>query len=157
VDRERRLERVGGARVGADRLDADAHQRALVGDPACALDVEAGRVRAGLVGVEELRLVVARASQPVSTAASRRPGRGPCVGLELADVVDGQEEVGVLGGLRRLVDHDGRPDEPLRRDRATSSPSRPLTQWIGASKCVPTCSPISSQYHAQAGRGRRTR
>ena len=34
---------------------------------------------------------------------------------------------------------------------ATSSPSLPLIQWIGASKCVPTCSPISSQYHAHAG------
>ena len=48
---------------GADGLDADAHQRALVGDPARTLDVEAGCVRAGLVGVEELRLVV-RAGVP---------------------------------------------------------------------------------------------
>ena len=34
---------------------------------------------------------------------------------------------------------------------ATSSPSRPVTQWIGASKCVPTCSPMVSAAHAQAG------
>src|SRR3954468_17904354 len=34
---------------------------------------------------------------------------------------------------------------------ATSSPSRPVIQWIGASKCVPTCSPTVSVAHAQAG------
>ena len=34
---------------------------------------------------------------------------------------------------------------------ATSLPSWPVTQWIGASRCVPTCSPIVSAYQAQAG------
>src|SRR3954469_2757048 len=34
---------------------------------------------------------------------------------------------------------------------ATSSPSRPVIQWIGASKWVPTCSPTVSVFHAQAG------
>ena len=37
------------------------------------------------------------------------------LGLELADVVDREAEVGVLRGLGRLVDHHGRPDQPLRR------------------------------------------
>ena len=32
-----------------------------------------------------------------------------------------------------------------------SAPSLPVTQWIGASTCVPTCSPIVSVYHAHAG------
>src|SRR4051794_37227935 len=34
---------------------------------------------------------------------------------------------------------------------ATSSPSRPVIQWIGASKWVPVCSPSSSTVHAHAG------
>src|SRR3954449_8719748 len=34
---------------------------------------------------------------------------------------------------------------------ATSSPSRPVIQWIGASKWVPTCSPTVSVFQAQAG------
>src|SRR5262245_6716098 len=34
---------------------------------------------------------------------------------------------------------------------ATSSPSRPVIQWIGASKWVPTCSPTVRVAQAQAG------
>ena len=40
-----------GTGVGADCLDADPDERALLREPAGALDVEAGGVRAGLVGV----------------------------------------------------------------------------------------------------------
>src|SRR3954466_13622160 len=43
---------------------------------------------------------------------------------------------------------------PTRRSGATlatSSPSRPVIQWIGASKWVPTCSPTVSSDHAHAG------
>src|SRR4051812_30599374 len=43
---------------------------------------------------------------------------------------------------------------PTRREAgtlATSWPSLPVIQWIGASKCVPTCSPTVSVYQAQAG------
>ena len=32
-----------------------------------------------------------------------------------------------------------------------SLPSLPVTQWMGASTWVPTCSPIVSVYHAHAG------
>src|SRR6185437_4801917 len=32
-----------------------------------------------------------------------------------------------------------------------SAPSLPVTQWMGASVCVPTCSPMVSVYQAQAG------
>src|SRR3954452_1630414 len=34
---------------------------------------------------------------------------------------------------------------------ATSSPSRPVIQWIGASKWVPTCSPTVNVDQAHAG------
>ena len=43
------------------------------------------------------------------------------------------------------------PTSRLGATEATSLPSLPLIQWIGASKCVPVCSPISSTSHAQAG------
>src|SRR5215469_8356071 len=33
----------------------------------------------------------------------------------------------------------------------TSSPSRPVTQWHGASKCVPVCSPVVMSFQYQAG------
>jgi hypothetical protein len=33
----------------------------------------------------------------------------------------------------------------------TSSPSRPVTQWIGASKWVPVCSPVVKLFQYQAG------
>src|SRR5438128_6245381 len=43
---------------------------------------------------------------------------------------------------------------PIRRCGGicdTSSRSRPVIQWIGASTCVPTCSPPSNQFQYQAG------
>src|SRR4051812_31832182 len=43
------------------------------------------------------------------------------------------------------------PTSRLGGTLATSSPSLPVIQWIGASKCVPTCSPTVSVYQAQAG------
>src|SRR5215467_5199510 len=33
----------------------------------------------------------------------------------------------------------------------TSSPSPPVTQWQGASKCVPVCSPVVMSFQYQAG------
>ncbi|HEY2636789.1 MAG TPA: cyclase family protein, partial [Solirubrobacteraceae bacterium] len=64
----------------------------------------------------------------------------------------GVETVGIDAGAAGGMD----PPFPLHNlllgaAEATSSPSRPVIQWIGASKCVPTCSPISSTSQAQAG------
>ena len=33
----------------------------------------------------------------------------------------------------------------------TSAPSRPVIQWIGASRCVPVCSPVVMLFQYQAG------
>jgi len=33
----------------------------------------------------------------------------------------------------------------------TSLPSRPVAQWMGASKWVPTCSPVAMSFQYQAG------
>ena len=58
VARERRVERVRGAGVGADGLHADADDRGLFGKPSRAVDRDAGRVRSGLIGVQEGLLAV---------------------------------------------------------------------------------------------------
>ena len=139
------------ARVGADGLDADADQAGLVREPMGALAVEAGRVRAGLVGVEEGSLVV-RAGVPAG--AQQQPavlGQRAVLGLEGADVVDVSRKSGSSAASADLSIITAGPTSRCTGTEATSSLSLPLTQWIGASKCVPTCSPISSQYHAQAG------
>ena len=75
VDRERRVEAVRGARVGADRLDADADDRRLLGQPARALGVRAGRVAA----VEERVLVVgARVPAGAQQQPAARRAAAPC-------------------------------------------------------------------------------
>src|ERR1700756_4457359 len=43
------------------------------------------------------------------------------------------------------------PTSVLGSMEPMSLPSLPVTQWIGASTWVPTCSPIVSVYHAHAG------
>ena len=78
--------------------------------PARALGVRAGRVAA----VED-RLLVRGARVPAG--AQKQPAAlGQCavLGLEGADVVEGEQVVGVLGGLGGLVDHGRRPDQPGR-------------------------------------------
>ena len=74
VDREGRVEGVRGARVGADGLHADAHDRRDLGQPARGLDVRAR----GLGAVEE-RLLVVGAGVPAGAqeqpAARRAAGR----------------------------------------------------------------------------------
>ena len=79
--REGRVEGVRGAGVGADGLHPDADHRRLLGHPSGALRAHAGRVRAGLVGVEERPPGAERgrptrcgsSSQPPSGAARARP------------------------------------------------------------------------------------
>ena len=58
---------------------------------------------------------------------------------------------GLLGDLGGHVDHHRRSDETARLSWSTHGLSFPVTQWQGASKCVPTCSPISIQFQYQAG------
>ena len=57
-----------------------------------------------------------------------------------ADPTDGLLDVVVAGPMSR---RGGTCD--------TSSFSWPVTQWMGASKCVPTCSPPSNEFQYQAG------
>jgi len=69
-------------------------------------------------------------------------------GLQVGDV---EEVVGVLARLRRLVDDGGGTDEVFRVDWETSSLSLPVTQWFGASRWVPVCSPVRMLFQYQAG------
>ena len=79
-------------------------------------------------------------------------GQRPVLGLPRLDVLDLEQEVGVLGGLGGEVEHHGRARSagapaPGRRPRRR----RPVTQWIGASKWVPVCSPVVMLFQYQAG------
>src|SRR5439155_14699509 len=111
VARERRVERVGEAGVGTHRLHADTDDRPFLGEPAGAVDRDAGRV----AGVGELVGVVAAA---VPAGAVQQPaalGQRTVLGLPGGDVVDGQQEVWVVGGPVGEVQHHRRRDQPGRR------------------------------------------
>src|SRR5581483_681586 len=95
VTRERRVEAVGGASVGADRLDADPDDRRLLGQPAGAGDRDAGGVRPGLVRVQESGLVVG-AGVPAGSEQQPAAGRQRAVlALPGVEVLDLQQEVRV--------------------------------------------------------------
>ena len=53
-----------------------------------------------------------RASHPVRYSSQPSTGNGPWRSSHPADVVDLQQEVGVVGGGRREVEHDGGRDQP---------------------------------------------
>src|SRR5712692_1568825 len=113
---EWRVEGVGRARVGANRLHADPNEGTLLRQPLSQLDVDARRMRAGLVRVEECLLVI-RAGIPAR--AVEEPGgfrQRTVLPLEPPDVIEGQEVVGIRLRLLRLVDHDRRADQPFDRN-----------------------------------------
>src|SRR5206468_3009052 len=60
---EWRVEGVGRTRVGADSLDTDAADRALIRQPLSQFDIDARRVRTGFVRIQE-RLLVTRTGVP---------------------------------------------------------------------------------------------
>jgi hypothetical protein len=71
-------------------------------------------VRLAVAGVEELVLV---AGPGVPAGAQEQPaalGERAVLGLEGADVVEGEQVVGVLGRLGGLVDDDRRADQAAR-------------------------------------------
>src|SRR3989442_795441 len=107
---------MGRTRVGANRLHADAVKGALARQPLGQLDVDAGRMRSGLVCIQEGFLVI-RARVPAGAIEQRGALRQCTVlALEGADVIQGEEGVGIGLRLLRLVDHDRRADQPSDRD-----------------------------------------
>ena len=149
VARERRIERVGRAGVGADRLHPDALDRRLLGQPLGAGDRDAGRVAA--VGV---RVRVGASGRP--SRSGEQPAAGRAAGRarprNAVDVLDLEQEVRrrpppVRSRRARRPARPAAGPAPARRRR----PSRPVTQWIGASKCVPVCSPVEMLFQYQAG------
>src|SRR5215216_1950283 len=102
VERERRIKASGRTSVDADGLHTDADDRALFGEPAGALGVEAG------VGpiIEEEFLVV---SASVPAPAEEQPatlGQWPVLGLAGAHIPDGPQVVGISFRIGGFVDHD---------------------------------------------------
>ena len=89
--------------------------RRLLGQPSRALHRDAGRVRPGLVGVEEVLLAVRPGvpAGPVQQPAA--VGQRPVVGLPLHDVIGLQQEVRVGRRLRAEIQHDGRRDQAGHR------------------------------------------
>ena len=80
-------------------------------------------------------------------------GSAPCSASHALMCVDLEEEV-----------RDRRPPRPVQSSTAAGAISwragtcddigrlsRPVTQWIGASKCVPVCSPVEMLFQYQAG------
>src|ERR687897_16478 len=107
VERERRIKASGRTSVDADGLHTNADDRALLGEPAGALGVEAG---VGPVVEEELLVV----SASVPARAEEQPatlGQWPVLGLEGAHILDGQQIVGISSRLDGFVDHDRRRHE----------------------------------------------
>lgn len=104
-----------GAGVGADRLYADPDDRCLARQPLGTLGREARGVRACVVGVEKA-VLVRRACVPAGAADQPAAlGQGAVLGFPSLDVIDLHEEVGVLGDLRREVEHRGRGDQLHQR------------------------------------------
>jgi hypothetical protein len=113
---ERRVEPMGAAGVRTDRLDADSDDRCLLGQPARTLRFDAGGVRAGHVGVQE-RVLVRGAGVPAGPVQQPAAvGQRAVVLLPFPYVLDGQQEVGVGGGLEGRVQDHGGGHEPARLD-----------------------------------------
>ena len=119
VDGERRVEAAGGARVDADRLDAEADDVALRRQPAR----PPPRPGPGVTGpcgpdVEE-RLGVLRPRAPARAEEHPRAGRASAVlGLEALEVGHREQVAGVLADLAPCGRSHRRADQPLRGDRS---------------------------------------
>src|SRR5580765_3131240 len=113
---EGRVEGVRGARVGSHGLDADPHDRSVLGDPPGAIDAHAGRVRTGLVRVDEPLLAVGAGVPAGAVDHPATGGQRSVLGLPGADVVDLEQEVGVGCALGTEVEHHDGPDQPGHRD-----------------------------------------
>src|SRR5438045_8712213 len=88
---EWRVEGVGRTRIGADSLDTDADDRALIRQPLSQLDIDARRVRAGFVRIQE-RLLVTGTGVPAGAVKQRAGLRERAVlPLERTNVIQGQQ------------------------------------------------------------------
>ena len=95
--------------------------RRLLGQPAPA-HRDARRVRPGLVGVQERRLVVGAASQPLRYSSQPPSGSGPCSRCHSSTCATSSRKSGSCGALGALVDHHRRPDELARRNLGDVQP-----------------------------------
>src|SRR3954466_11885344 len=93
----------------------------------------------------------ARASQPVRRNSQPPSGSGPCSSSQARRSSSVSRWWGSSAASADLSITAHGATSLAAGTLATSSPSRPVTQWIGASKCVPTCSPTVSVLQAHAG------
>src|SRR5438034_2518397 len=139
VTGKRGLEAVRLAGVGADRLHADPEHGRFVRQPARAFDRDPRRVRAHVVGVEKSLLVTGPRVPARSVQEPSPVGHGAVLTLPGLDVRDLEEIIGVSAHSRLLSITTAGAISCRAGTSETSLLSRPVTQWIGASKWVPTC------------------
>ena len=93
----------------------------------------------------------ARASQPVRYSSQPPTGNGPCAASHALTWSTSSRKSGSSAASavwsRTAAGATSRPTGTCE----TSAPSRPVTQWIGASKWVPVCSPVEMLFQYQAG------
>ena len=116
VHRKRRIKAARRARVDAHRLDPEAGDGGMLGQPAGAGHRGTGSVRAAFVGVQKapgvgVALAPAGAQQHPAVLRQRA-----VLGFPGREVLGFQQHVGIGGGLGAQVDHDRRADQPRRLD-----------------------------------------
>ena len=112
---------------------------------------DARRVRAGLVGVQERGRVLAAGVPAGAVEQPAAVGQRAVLGLPGPDV---RRPRAGSPGRRRSAEKSSTAAGATSRAGgtwATSSPSLPVTQWIGASKWVPVCSEVWMSFQYQAG------
>ncbi len=90
------------------------------------------------------------ASQPVRYSSQPPAGSGPCSSSHFVMCSISSRKSGSAAACSLKSSTTAGAISLVTGTCATSSPSRPVAQCTGASKCVPVCSPVlmSFQYHA---------
>ena len=92
-----------------------------------------------------------RASQPVRYSSQPPSGSGPCSPSHSLMWSTSSRKSGSAAASALKSSTTAGATRRLAGTWATSTPSRPVTQWIGASKWVPVCSPVEMLFQYQAG------
>ena len=92
-----------------------------------------------------------RASQPVRYSSQPPSGSGPCSCSHLVMWLISSRKSGSAAASAVKSSTAAGAISRAAGTSATSSPSRPVIQCTGASKCVPECSPVVKLFQYQPG------
>ena len=109
----------------------------------------------GLVGPVSVLLImsswVVRLDQPVRHSSQPPAGSGPCSSTQASTCSRSMRKLGSASTWATTsITAAGRTNAPAGT-REMSARSLPVTQWLGASKWVPVCSPVRKLFQYQAG------